>query len=73
MLNAVRGWNLKRLKSEACNEVVVGRSHRLLEHLVTIFRGFLHLEELDNQIMKRELEMQLEAIDEQKVLSTVPR
>jgi hypothetical protein len=55
MLDAARGWNLKRLKSETCREVAPGRAHRLLEHQVTIFRSFLPLEELDNQIKKREL------------------
>jgi hypothetical protein len=53
ILNAVRHWNLHRLRADNCIKVTPVRVHKQLEHLLTILRGFLQLEEVDHQAKKR--------------------
>ena len=57
LANAVRSWNLHRLKSDMCRQVSPKRIHKHVEHLLAILRGFLPLPEDDHQTKKKELEL----------------
>ena len=71
--NAVRQWNLHRLKSDMCREVNPKRIHKHVEHLLTILRGFLPLAEDDHQSKKKNLEEIIGKLDCQSLPKTIPR